>query len=80
MTIMRTDDPRVTEIGETWLDFLEKVHDDLPDTATAISLGQVLMYLMQEYKPPVDEIADVLGVVLTVYAATQEVVDKRKMN
>lgn len=72
--------PRVGEISDDWLDFLEKIHNDLPQKATTISIGQVLMYLMQEYKPPVDEIAEVLGIVLTVYAATQEATNKRKMN
>lgn len=79
MKTLKVDDPLVAEIGEGWLDFLESVYDDLPSTATAMSLGQVFMFLLQEYRPPVDELVPVLEVVLTVYASTQTA-DKAKMH
>lgn len=80
MERLAVDDPRVMKIGEEWLDFLEDNYDKLPDNATAISLGQVLMFLLQEYKPPMDELIPVMQIVMTVYNISQEAGNKGYVN
>lgn len=78
MKKLNVNDPQVAEISEDWSKFLEYVYEDLPATATTMSLGQVLMFLLQEYKPPVEEFVQVLEVVMTVYAAN--IPDNRMLN
>ena len=80
MERLTVDDPRVMKIGEEWLDFLEDNYDKLPDNATAISLGQVFMFLLQEYKPPMDELLPVMQIVMTVYDISQEAGNKGYVN
>lgn len=80
MERLTVDDPRVMKIGEEWLDFLEDNYDKLPDNATAISLGQVFMFLLQEYKPPMDELIPVMQIVMTVYNISQEAGNKGYVN
>lgn len=81
MERMTLDDARVVEISEAWLDFLEKIHDDLPDNATALSLGQLFLYLLMEYEPPIVELVGVLEPVLNTYADyTNNTAYKEKMH
>ena len=56
MNLIGTNDPRIVEISQEWIDFLDQHEQDFPETATAMSLGQVFMYLLMTYEPPVDEL------------------------
>jgi len=63
------DDPLVREISGEWLDYLETL--ELPERATAISIGQALMHLMLEYEPPVEEMSKVMTLVMATYEKLQ---------
>ena len=68
MERMTMEDPRVAEISEEWVAFIDKTFEDFPDNATALSLGQFYLYLLMEYQPPIDELLQVLEVVINQYA------------
>lgn len=71
MNLMNMDDPRIVEISEDWSDFLDKYEEDFPEEATSLSLGQVFLYLLMVYKPPIDELLPVLEFVVNIYAKQQ---------
>lgn len=64
---LKLDSREAAELQEVWIDFLEQIYMDLPKNATAISVGQVLAFLLAEYQPPMDEFVPVLENVLTKY-------------
>lgn len=72
MNLMNMDDPRIVEISEDWSDFLDKCEEDMPEEATSLSLGQVFLYLLMVYKPPIDELLPILEFVVNIYAKQQE--------
>lgn len=72
MNLMNMDDPRIVEISEDWSDFLDKYEEDFPEEATSLSLGQVFLYLLMVYKPPIDELLPILEFVVNIYAKQQE--------
>lgn len=80
MNFMDMDDPRVSEISKEWLDYVENTFEDRPQNATALSLGQFFLYLLLEYKPPLEELLNTLEVVINVYAKHQEGDYREKMN
>lgn len=72
MNLMNMSDPRIVEISENWSDFLDKYEEDMPEEATSLSLGQVFLYLLMVYKPPIDELLPILEFVVNIYAKQQE--------
>jgi hypothetical protein len=71
MNLINANDVRVGEISQEWLDFLDEHQDDLPTDATTLALGQVFLYFLMSYKPPLDELSNVLGFVVSIYAAAE---------
>lgn len=81
MNLIGTNDPRIVEISQEWIDFLDKHEQDFPETATTMSLGQVFLYFLMTYKPPVNELLPILEFVVNMYAGQQESGSyKEKMN
>lgn len=81
MNLIGTNDPRIVEISQEWIDFLDQHEQDFPETATTMSLGQVFLYFLMTYKPPVDELLPILEFVVNMYAGQQESgAYKEKMN
>lgn len=81
MNLIGTNDPRVVEISQEWIDFLDKYESELPETATTMSIGQVFLYFLMTYKPPMDELLPILEFVVNLYAGHQKIGDyKEKMN
>lgn len=71
MEKLSASDTRVVEISEVWLNWLEEVYPSLPKTATAISIGQVLLFILKEYEPPMEQFVPVLEQVLNTYMKTE---------
>jgi hypothetical protein len=81
MNLINVDDPKVVEISEQWVEFLDEYEEDMPEKATSVSLCQVFLYLLMTYKPPVNELLPILEFVVKVYANDQEnSAYKEKMN
>lgn len=72
MRRVEIDDPFVTENNQEWLDFIESIYPDLPAAATTMALSQVFMFLLQEYQPPLEEITEALGIVVSLYASMNQ--------
>lgn len=70
MHLINVEDPRVMEISKEWIDFLEQHQGDFPEKATTTSLGQVFLYFLMTYKPPLDELGIVVQQVLNLYLAS----------
>lgn len=59
-----------TRAGETtqdWINFCDKIADDLPKSATPVELATFLYWLMLCYKPSTISMQVVLGPVLEAY-------------
>lgn len=81
MKLMNMSDPRIVEISDGWSDFLDKYEEDFPRAATTLSLGQVFLYLLLVYKPPIDELLPIIEFVVNTYDQHQkEVPHGRRVN
>ena len=81
MNLINMNDPKIVEISQEWIDFLDTHQNQFPETATTMSLGQVFLYFLMTYKPLVDELLPIMEFVVNMYVAQQESgAYKEKMN
>lgn len=80
MNLISIEDPRIREISQEWINFLEENHEDLPQTATSVSLGQLFLYMLMAYKPPLDELIPVMEQLVNIYVKLEDDSYKDRMN
>ena len=72
MSLINMNDPKIVEISQEWIDFLDQHEDQFPETATTMSLGQLFLYFLMTYKPPMGELLPILEFAVNLYAASLE--------
>lgn len=80
MNLISIEDPRIREISQEWINFLEENHDDLPKTATSVSIAQLFLYILFTYKPPLDELLPVMEQLVNIYVKLEDDSYKERMN
>lgn len=64
--------PEHEAIDDQWSEFFNKYGQEMPITATSLTLGAVFLTILEMYKPPMDEIVPVTMSTLIAYNSKNE--------
>jgi len=64
--------PEHEAIDDQWSEFFTKYGQEMPVTATSLTLGAVFLTILDMYKPPMDEIVPVTMSTLLAYNRNNE--------